>query len=199
MRFPFYSGTGTARGDGAAEEFDVPRRADQTRPESYRADQGLVDAANVAILLGQPLLLTGEPGTGKTQFAHSLAWELGLGEPLVFETKSTSAAADLFYHYDALGRFHAAQVGEVGRRTLDYIHYRAMGVAILRANAEAEVAAFLPEGFRHGGPRRSVVLIDEVDKAPRDFPNDLLNEVEGMFFRVPELGNVTISAGPESR
>src|SRR5205085_17909 len=46
------------------------------------------------------------------------------------------------------------------------------------------------------GPRRSVVLIDEVDKAPRDFPNDLLNEVEGMFFRVPELGNIRVEADP---
>ena len=55
-------------------------------------DEGLVDAVNVALMLRQPLLLTGEPGTGKTQLAFSVAWELGLDIPLVFETKSTSVA-----------------------------------------------------------------------------------------------------------
>jgi MoxR-like ATPase len=154
---------------------------------------------NVALLLGQPLLLTGEPGTGKTQLAFSLAWELGLDPPLKFETKSTSVAGDLFYTYNALGRFHAAQSGEGSRRALDYLTYNALGLAILRANAEEAMRPFLPEGFVHGGRRRSVVLIDEVDKAPRDFPNDILNEVEGMYFRIPELGGAVVSAEPEMR
>jgi MoxR-like ATPase len=66
------------------------------QPEKYIADPGLAHACNVALLLGQPLLLTGEPGTGKTLFAYSLARELGLGAPLKFETKSNSTARDLF-------------------------------------------------------------------------------------------------------
>src|SRR5262249_52414736 len=172
------------------------RRAEQTKPEGYLADAGLVDAVNVALLLGQPLLLTGEPGTGKTQLAYSLAWELGLDEPLKFETKSTSTASDLFYTYNALGHFHAAQCGEASRRALDYLTYNALGIAILRANDESSVRAYLPDDFRHGGRRRSVVLIDEIDKAPRDFPNDLLNEVEAMYFRIPELSNALIAAHP---
>jgi MoxR-like ATPase len=117
----------------------------------------------------------------------------------MFETKSTNTARDLFYSYDTLGRFHAAQTGEGSQRSLDYITYNALGIAILRSNHEDDVREWLPESFVHGGQRRSVVLIDEVDKAPRDFPNDLLNEVEGMYFKIPELGNVRIGAGEEMR
>jgi MoxR-like ATPase len=196
MDFPFYTGSAGPRRPGTGAGVPGSRRAEQTRPEGYLADPGLVDAVNVALLLGQPLLLTGEPGTGKTQLASSLAWALDLGEPLRFETKSTSTAVDLFYTYNALGRFHAAQSGEGSRRTLDYLTYNALGIAILRANAEAAVKPYLPDDFRLDGPRRSVVLIDEIDKAPRDFPNDLLNEVEAMEFRVPELGNALIAADP---
>ena len=93
-------------------------------------------------------------------------------------------------------RFHAAQTGVASRRGTEYITFNALGKAILRANTGAAVAALLPDGYVHDGPRRSVVLIDEVDKAPRDFPNDLLNEVEGMFFRVSELGNIRVEADP---
>ncbi len=196
MNFPFYNGNGEKRPSAPA---DLPssQRARYQRPESYLADPGLVDAVNVALLLGQPLLVTGEPGTGKTRLAYSLAWELGLGEPLKFETKSTCGARDLFYTYDALGRFQAAQSGQASSSVLDYLTYNALGVAILRANEEPEVRRYLPPGFEHGGRCRSVVLVDEIDKAPRDFPNDLLNELEEIYFRVPELGNAAVAADPE--
>src|SRR5438128_1402807 len=108
MQYPYYTGKPELRRVGAGSDVPGSRRAEQTRPDGYLADLGLVDAVNVALLLGQPLLLTGEPGTGKTQLAYSLAWELGLDEPLKFETKSTSTASDLFYTYNALGHFHAA-------------------------------------------------------------------------------------------
>jgi MoxR-like ATPase len=197
MGYPLYTGTPGVPRPGTRVRIPGSRRAEQTRSDGYLADPGLVDAVNVALLLGQPLLLTGEPGTGKTQLAYSLAWELGLDEPLKFETKSTSTASDLFYTYDALGRFHAAQTSEGSRRTLDYLTYNALGIAILRANTEAAVRAYVSDDFIHGGRSQSVVLIDEIDKAPRDFPNDLLNEVESMYFRVPELGNALIKADPE--
>jgi MoxR-like ATPase len=196
MRFPYYAGKPGTRRPNVAAEVPGSRRAEQTRPEGYLADSGLVDAVNVALLLGQPLLLTGEPGTGKTQLAYSLAWELGLDDPLKFDTKSTSTAGDLFYTYNALGHFHAAQSGAGRSSALEYMTFNALGLAILRANDEPAVKAFLPADFRHGGRRCSVVLIDEIDKAPRDFPNDLLNEVEAMYFRVPELGNALIAADP---
>jgi MoxR-like ATPase len=192
----YYSGTGRQT-QRRRESIVLPasRRHLYEGPEGYTAESQLTDAVNVALALAQPLLLTGEPGTGKTQLAYSLAWELGYGEPLKFETKSVSTARDLFYSYDALARFHAGGGG--GSSALPYITFNAFGKAILLANRPDDVRQFLPPGFEHDGPRRSVVLIDEIDKAPRDFPNDLLNELEGTYFRVPELGNVAIGAPKE--
>ena len=68
----------------------------------YFPSEGLKAAVNVALALGQPLLLTGEPGTGKTQLAHHVAHFFGLGEPLIFNAQTTSTATDLFYHYNEL-------------------------------------------------------------------------------------------------
>jgi MoxR-like ATPase len=205
----YFSGASGAARPSSPVELPSSRRHLYQNPANYIAESGLTDAVNVALALGQPLLLTGEPGTGKTQLAYRLAWELGLGEPLKFETKSTSSARDLFYTYDALGRFHASkeqaatQSANAGAVTfhgaLPYIHYNAMGQAILLANPRDAVAHLLPPGFVHDGPRRSVVLVDEVDKAPRDFPNDLLNEVDGMYFRIPELHNETLRATSDAQ
>ena len=188
------------RGAGSRSRPDHPvdlpaspleRHAD---PAGYLADPGLVDAVNVALYLGQPLLLTGQPGTGKTQLAYSLAWQLGFDPPLKFETKSTSVARDLFYTYDSLGRYDAVQTGEGSSKAIDHIRFSALGLAIIRANDPHDVRDLLPAAGAHVGRRRSVVLVDEIDKAPRDFPNDLLNEIEGMYFKIPELGHVTVSA-----
>lgn len=194
MKSRFYSGQGKQRREGAGD-LPAPRRSELVRPEKYFADPGLVDAANVALMLGQPLLLTGEAGTGKTQFAYSLAWELGLGEPLKFETKSTSVARDLFYTYDALKRFQDVQSGLKPESILPYLTYQALGIAILRTRAWADNKGLAGEDFsKTKKPTRSVVLIDEIDKSPRDFPNDILNEIENMYFRIPEMGNKIVEA-----
>lgn len=198
MSYPYYTGNPEGRRDRRPAQLPGSRYARQTDPAGYLADPGLADAVNVALLLGQPLLVTGEPGVGKTQLAYSLAWELGYGEPLVFETKSTSAARDLLYGYDTVGRFHAPHSGG-SLRSLDYLTWHALGAAILQSRPREEVAEWLPEKFKHEGPRRSVVLVDEIDKAPRDFPNDLLNEVEKLGFFAPELANVYIAANPALR
>lgn len=205
MSFPYYRSSV----DGRAERASLPPpwRSRIGDVQGYQPEPGLVDAVNVALALGQPLLLTGEPGTGKTQLAWHVSWQvLGIDsqglprQPLVFEAKSTSSSRELFYSYDTLGRFHKAKEGSA--RNIDYITYNALGQAILLANEEDKVRAWLPtndDRFVHDGPRRSVVLIDEVDKAPRDFPNDILNELEAMYFRISELGNDVISAPQEMK
>lgn len=195
--FPFYTGQGEEP-DGPSP-LPAPDRRRLKDPGRYLPDAALVKAVNVALLLGQPLLLTGEPGTGKTQLAYSVSRELGYGAPLLFETKSSSIARDLFYTYDTVARFQAVQT-ERSLEDRDYLSYNALGLAILYANDAAAVADALPEGFKHPGQgRRSVVLIDEIDKAPRDFPNDILNEVEHMYFKVQELGNREVRAPEELR
>jgi len=95
-----------------------------------------------------------------------------------------------------LRRFQDAQTGQPAENAIPYLTYQALGVAILRTREWDDVKKYLPSGFEYDGVCRSVVLIDEVDKAPRDFPNDLLNELELGYFRVPELGNVQIKADP---
>jgi len=155
----------------------------------------LADAVNVALLMNQPLFITGEPGAGKTQLASRVAWELRL-DLIKFETKSTTTAQDLFYTYNNLARFHAAhQKKNVDER--DFITYQGLGKAIIQANPLdaiiqenplTTIKDILPKkGSDYKGPTRSVVLIDEIDKAPRDFPNDILNELELMYFKIPQL------------
>jgi len=173
--------------------------ADADAPENYIAERGLRDAVNVALALGQPLLVTGEPGCGKTQLAASIAYELGL-PLLTFFTKTTSIAADLFYQYDALRRFQDAHFTE-NRSAADaeaYITYQALGQAILLAQPPEQARGLLPPDVQAAPPTRSVVLIDEIDKAPRDLPNDVLNEIEQMEFRVKETGRV-FKAEPQYR
>lgn len=209
-------------------------------PAGYVAGKELTDAINAAILLGQPLLLTGEPGVGKTTVARAIADRLSL--PLLeFTVKSTSRAVDLFYEYDAVGRFHAAEAerANAARLTaikeheklatevreqikqqaavephldlLNYIKVRALGRAILNALPKDKVKLLVadpethkPVGQRYvrpeaaapgrwqddhwpAEPTQSVVIIDEIDKAPSDFCNDLLDELDLMRFQVPEL------------
>lgn len=178
-------------------------------PEHYIAGKELSDAVNVALMLGQPLLVAGEPGTGKTQLAWSIAYELLQSTPLVFNTKTTSTARDLFYSYDALRHFRDANLKaeSTSLGVENYITYEALGLAILLSLPADKRAAMrlgddAPQDERHklvlAEPRRSVVLIDEIDKAPRDFPNDILHEIEQLSFTVRETGR-TFRADDEYR
>ena len=166
------------------ETLDRSRKKDDQGP-AYHPSEDLAHAVNVALVLGTPLLLTGEPGVGKTDLARVLGEELDC--PVhPFDTQSTSEAKDLFYSYDSLMAFR--KVDETDHRA--FITYKALGLAILEAFKRSEVDPLLhPEMHEHKGPRRSIVLIDEIDKAPRDFPNDLLNQIDKLYFRVPELEN----------
>lgn len=147
--------------------------------ELYLPDDKLKEAVDLAIALGRPLLLQGEPGCGKTRLAYAVAYALGL--PL--ETsyiKSTSRAQDLLYTYDAVNRLYDAQIGaEQSKDVKQYIRLGPLGRAIARA--------------QYG--RRSVVLIDEIDKADLDFPNDLLWELDRLEFRVTEAPELHYAVG----
>jgi MoxR-like ATPase len=161
-----------------------PLDLNRTRePSGYIADEGSVDAVNVALMLQQPLLLTGEPGTGKTQLAFSVAWQLGLDSPFIFETKSTSVSRDLFYTFDNLRRFQASQVPSESLDPKAYITCKALGLAVLYTLPADQLTEMVSTDASHHEPHRSVVLIDEVDKAPRDFPNDILNELEHLYWK----------------
>ncbi len=136
----------------------------------YQPDAGLVDAVNVALAVGAPLLLTGEPGTGKTQVAHYLAWYFEV-ELFSLYVRSSTTAEDLLYHFDAVAYLHAAS-DPANRGQIP-------GKAVFIDKGPLWLA------YEAGGP--TVVLIDEIDKAPRDFPNDLLNVLDQHEFVVPEL------------
>ena len=133
-------------------------------------DDDLVVAVNTALTVGAPLLLTGEPGTGKTQVAFYLARHFGIEDSLFpLYVQSTTTAADLIYRFDTVGYFHAAN---------DPARQGAI------AKSEFVTAGPLWRAYETGGP--AVVLLDEIDKAPRDFPNDLLNVLDQHRFFVRE-------------
>lgn len=191
MTYPYFTkGLPIDQRSCRAEEIPTLDRTRMEDPSGYMPHPDLTHAVNVALVLGMPLLLTGEPGTGKTQLAYAVANDLAC--PVhKFETKSTSVSRDLFYTFDAVTSFKQRDVTD--QRL--FLRYQALGRAILDAfpATNPTIAALLPppgqSDYRHAGPRRSVVLIDEIDKAPRDFPNDLLNEIERLYFRVSELRN----------
>jgi MoxR-like ATPase len=197
--YELYAGDGATLLERGLTMPHIERDSDLHSPARYVAGKELSDAVNVALMLGQPLLVAGEPGTGKTQLAWSIAYELFQNTPLVFNTKTTSAARDLFYSYDALRHFRDANLksADVSLEPEDYITYEALGLAILLSLPSEERPTPVSrdarrESERNGqvgaAPQRSVVLIDEIDKAPRDFPNDILHEIEELSFTVKETG-----------
>ncbi|MFB2837804.1 AAA family ATPase [Floridanema evergladense] len=144
----------------------------------YLPSPNLVEAVNLAIYLKRPLLLKGEPGCGKTRLARAVAYELRLDFE-VWNVKSTSRARDGLYIYDAVGRLRDAQLAASGRLTPEQIQ---------QIDNPATYVRWGPLGRAFQNEKRTVVLIDEIDKADIDFPNDLLVELDEQRFTVEETG-----------
>jgi len=137
--------------------------------EAYIATEDLKTAVNAAVTLERPLLVKGEPGTGKTELARQVASALGL-RMIEWNIKSTTKAQQGLYEYDAVSRLRDSQLGE--ERVHDVKNYIKKGK--------------LWEAFT--SDERVVLLIDEVDKADIEFPNDLLQELDRMEFHIYETG-----------
>ncbi|MEF8769234.1 MAG: MoxR family ATPase [Candidatus Accumulibacter phosphatis] len=143
----------------------------------YRPSDELLLALNMALHTGSPLLLTGEPGTGKTQAADFVSAYFGI--PIFkFLVKSTSTAQDLMYEFDAVGYLHWAQSARREAHKEPGIGEEAAGVRQGFLHKRALWQAYETDGD-------AVVLIDEIDKAARDFPNDLLHELDQHSFPHP--------------
>ena len=137
--------------------------------DRYLASESLKMAVNAAIVLEKPLLIKGEPGTGKTELAEAVARHLGT-ELIAWHIKSTTKAQQGLYEYDAVARLRDSQLGDP--RVGEISHYIRRGKLWQAFTAD----------------QRPVLLIDEIDKADIEFPNDLLQELDRMEFDVYETG-----------
>jgi MoxR-like ATPase len=155
----------------------------------YQVEPGEAERVNAALYLRRPLLVTGEPGTGKSTLAYAVATELGLGKVLRWPITSKSTLRDGLYRYDAIGRLQEANLSEIKARRQrwatpeppdigSYITLGPLGTALLP------------------GERPRVLLVDELDKSDIDLPNDLLDVFEEGEFTIPELARLPAGQHP---
>ena len=177
-----YQGKGTSQesSSGSKKLKKVPpppwrdftrQNRDQDKGKKYQADEIEIKMVNAALYLRRPLLITGNPGTGKSSLAYSVASELGLGSVLRWNITSRTTLKDGLYSYDAIGRLQDSNLEQEQADIGKYIRLGALGTAMLESAPDK--------------PR--VLLIDEIDKSDIDFPNDLLNIFEEGEFLIPEL------------
>lgn len=172
----------------------------------YKLSKDQQDVIDMAMEMNKPLLLSGKPGTGKTQMAHSYIFQndKGFQDVFQFNTKSTSVYKDLLYSYDAIEHFRDTQISkdkETAKPAEDFIRLQALGKAIVLAKGlnhpifkKDKWKTILMNSFQKQNVddvyklnSKNLVLIDEIDKAPRDFPNDLLNELDNFEFSINEI------------
>ncbi|WP_274561954.1 AAA family ATPase [Streptomyces spiramyceticus] len=179
-RWRRFDGTPLSGDKGEAPPLDaasVRRLGDRTALSAQ--DVKALQLINAALYLRRPLLVTGDPGTGKSTLAHEVAYELGLGRVLQWPVVSRTELKEGLYTYDAIGRLQDAQL-DGGQQQTDigrYVRLGPLGTALLPTKK----------------PR--VLLIDELDKSDIDLPNDLLNAVEEGEFGIPELERIADRPG----
>lgn len=165
------------RFDGKVDPYYQPAeggREQERRGKGFQTDRkGRMERmVNAALILRRPLLITGDPGTGKSSLIYAVAWQLQLGEVLRWSITSRSTLAQGLYQYDAIGRLQEAQLREKGDPPPDigqFIKLGPLGTALLPSD------------------RPRALLIDEIDKSDLDLPNDLLHVFEEGEFVIPEL------------
>ena len=188
-------------GDGTVDPTRLENRPDpppwrnfaslaQVRGSRFKIPPGVVEVVNAALYLRRPILVTGDPGVGKSSLAYSIAHELGLGQVLAWNINSRSTLTEGLYQYDAIARLRDVscerRLGERERKdpkAADEGHDR-------RQKAE-DIGRYIklgPLGTAYaGGGAPRVVLVDEIDKSDIDLPNDLLHVFENGEFEIPEL------------
>ncbi|MFF0743891.1 AAA family ATPase [Streptomyces sp. NPDC004111] len=182
-RWRTFDGTPLTGAAGTAPPLDAAssrRLGDRTSLSAQ--DPRSLQLINAALYLRRPLLVTGDPGTGKSTLAHEIAYELGLGRVLQWPVVSRTELKDGLYTYDAIGRLQDAQLAGQETQTQDigrYLRLGPLGTALLPTRT----------------PR--VLLIDELDKSDIDLPNDLLNVVEEGEFGLPELERIADRPGQD--
>lgn len=169
------------------------RRAHKNRGMNYKPSDHEVEMVNAALYLRRPLLITGNPGSGKSSLAYAVAWQLNLGPVLWWPINSRSTLQEGLYTYDALGRLRdlniekmEAERAERGNTDKDQQ---------LPLSAAGRIGRYIRLGplgtALYGGPKPRVLLIDEIDKSDIDLPNDLLHVLEEGAFTIPELQRLT--------
>ena len=189
-----YQGDGISKPAALGERPAAPKwrqfdRMSANRAETFKPPTGVVEAINAALYLRRPVLVTGDPGTGKSSLAYAVANELALGEVLSWNVNSRSTLAHGLYDYDALARLREAN--------LQRLRPPAGTTAEQPADLPAieEIGRFITLGaigtaFMAPAKKPRVVLIDEIDKSDVDLPNDLLHVFENGRFEIPELARI---------
>jgi MoxR-like ATPase len=176
------------KGDGTVEDKAIDRlpaappwrRFDEfgtARARTFQPPPGVVEVVNAALYLRRPLLITGDPGTGKSSLAYAVAHDLALGPVLTWHINSRSSLLDGLYQYDAIARLRIANLE------------RQSGTDVAKRRSE-DIGRFIklgPLGTAFKSERPRVVLIDEIDKSDIDLPNDLLHVLENGAFEINEL------------
>lgn len=189
-----YQGDGVSKPRALAERPAAPRwrqfdRMASTRAETFKPPEGVVEAINAALYLRRPVLVTGDPGTGKSSLAYAVANELALGEVLSWNVNSRSTLAHGLYDYDALARLREANLQRLRPAPSRTDEQAAEPLALEDIGRYITLGA-IGTAFMAPQGKPRVVLIDEIDKSDVDLPNDLLHVFENGRFEIPELARI---------